>query len=63
VRPGSAAAGELVAALGLALAPAVSVVERSIGASEVALIELERSAAGAAVVVEYVAGSARSSAN
>jgi hypothetical protein len=63
VRPGPAAAGETCTALGLGLDPAVSLVERSIGASEVALIELERSASGAAVVVEFVAGQARATAN
>jgi hypothetical protein len=63
VRPGSAAAGQACGALGLELAPAVGQVERSIGASEVALIELERSEAGAAVVIEYIAGTARPGAN
>lgn len=63
VRPGSAAAGQTCGALGLELAPAVGLVERSIGASEVALIELERGAAGASVVIEYVAGTARAGVN
>ena len=63
VRPGPAAAGESCAALGLALDPAVIQVERSIGASEVAMIELERGAAGPAVILEYVAGAARPGAN
>ncbi|HTE55913.1 MAG TPA: hypothetical protein VK698_33905 [Kofleriaceae bacterium] len=63
VRPGPTAAGETCGALGLTLAPAVQMVERSIGASEVAMIELERSEDGAAVALEYVAGSARTNAN
>jgi hypothetical protein len=58
VRPGPSAAGETCGALGLGLHPAVQMVERSIGASEVALLELERSADGAAVVLEYIAGTA-----
>jgi hypothetical protein len=62
-RPGSAAPGLACAALGLELAPAIGLVERSIGAGEVALMELEWSAAGAAVVVEFVAGTTRPSAN
>jgi hypothetical protein len=62
-RPGPGAAGELCRALGLELSPAIAVVERSIGASEVMQLELERSASGAAVVVEYVAGTSRAPAN
>jgi len=63
VRPGPSAVGQTCSALGLDLDPAVGAVERAIGASEVALIELERSAAGAAVTIEYLAGTARPSVN
>jgi len=62
-RPGPGAAGEACAALGLDLAPAVGVVERSIGAGEMVQLEIERSAAGVAVVVEFVAGATRAPAN
>ncbi|HYU15462.1 MAG TPA: hypothetical protein VEL05_05305 [Candidatus Acidoferrum sp.] len=62
-RPGAGAAREACRALGLDLAPAIAMVERSIGAAETMQLELEWSAAGPAVVVEYVAASARSDAN
>jgi hypothetical protein len=62
-RPGPGAAADACAALGLDLAPAVGVVERSIGAGEMVQLELEWGAAGAAVVVEYVAGESRAPAN
>ncbi|HKE18742.1 MAG TPA: hypothetical protein VKB80_27885 [Kofleriaceae bacterium] len=62
-RPGPGAAVDACAALGLELAPAVGVVERSIGAGEMVQLEVEWSAAGAAVVVEYVAGESRAPAN
>jgi len=62
-QPGPGAAAEACAGLGLELAPAVVQVERSIGAGELVQLEMERSAAGAAVVVEYVAGATRAPAN
>jgi hypothetical protein len=62
-RPGPGAAADACAALGVELAPAVGVVERSIGAGEMVQLELEWSAAGAAVIVEYVAGESRAPAN
>ena len=59
IHPGSAAAGRLCGALGLVLAPEVAAVEKSIGTAEVAQLSLEHSGAGAAVIIDYVAGSAR----
>jgi hypothetical protein len=61
--PGRAAPGRLCGALGLSLAPEVAAVEKSIGASEVAQVSLEHSEAGAAVIIDYLAGSARAAAN
>lgn len=61
--PGPGAAVEACAGLGLELSPAVVQVERSIGAGELVQLEMERSAAGPAVVVEYVAGATRAPAN
>lgn len=55
--PGGQAAAAACAALGLALSPAVNMVERSIAAREVIAVDLEVSAAGPAVVVSFIAGS------
>jgi hypothetical protein len=58
----AAGAGQACAALGLELSPAVAAVERAIG-GELVQLELEPSADGAAVVLEYVARATRASAN
>ena len=62
-RPGPGAAVEACTGVGLELAPAVTQVERSIGAGELIQLEIERSAAGPSVVVEYMAGASRAPAN
>jgi hypothetical protein len=59
----AADAGQACAALGVELSPAVAQVERAIGAGELVRLQLERSADGAAVVLEYVARATRASAN
>jgi hypothetical protein len=59
----SAGAEQVCAAMGMELSPAVGAVERAIGAGELVHVEVERSADGAAVVLEYVARATRASAN
>lgn len=62
-RPGPGSVRNACAALGIALAPEVEVVERSIGAGELVQLEVEWSAAGPTVVAEYVAAESRAPAN
>lgn len=56
VRPSGQGVAALCTAVSAALVPAITAVERSIAASGTAMVELERSAGGAAVVVSYIAG-------
>jgi len=55
--PGGQAAAAVCAAAGVDLSPAVNIVERSVAAREVMMVDLEATRAGSSVIVSFVAGS------